>query len=66
MPAINGYGVGLKRPLAPGGETTLDLEVLDATAPDLKAIDVYESQARASDVLLSLTAPLQDPAPFPR
>jgi len=60
VPAINGYGVGLKRPLAPGGETTLDLEVLDATAPGLKAIDVYESQARASDVLLSLTAPLQN------
>jgi subtilase family serine protease len=60
VPAINGYGVGLARPLAPGGETTLDLEVLDATAPDLKGIDVYESQARASDVLLSLTAPLQN------
>ena len=45
-PAINGYGVGLKKPLAPGGESTLDLEVLDAAAPGLKAIDVYESQRR--------------------
>ncbi len=32
-PAINGYGVGLRHPLAPGGESTLDLEVLDAAAP---------------------------------
>ncbi|MGI8506935.1 MAG: S53 family peptidase, partial [Solirubrobacteraceae bacterium] len=60
VPAINAYGVGLKRPLAPGGETTLDLEVLDAAAPGLKAVDVYESRARAADVLISLTAPLQN------
>jgi len=57
-PAINGYGVGLKKPLAPGGETTLDLEVLDAAAPKLKAVDVYESQPNAVDVLHALTAPL--------
>jgi subtilase family serine protease len=59
VPAINGYGVGLRHPLPPGGETTLDLEVLDAAAPGLKEVDVYESSARASDVLQSLTAPLQ-------
>jgi kumamolisin len=59
VPAINGYGVGLKKPLAPGGETTLDLEVLDAAAPGLKEVDVYESKAQAADVLRSLTAPLQ-------
>jgi subtilase family serine protease len=57
-PAINGFGVGLKRPLAPGGESTLDLEVLDAAAPKLKAVDVYESRPSAVDVLHSLTAPL--------
>ena len=60
VPAINGYGVGLTKPLAPGGESTLDLEVLDAAAPGLKGIDVYESRARAADVLRSLTAPLQN------
>ena len=59
VPAINAYGVNLGRPLPPGGESTLDLEVLDAAAPGLKAIDVYESRSRASDVLRSLTAPLQ-------
>ncbi|HEX4008379.1 MAG TPA: S53 family peptidase [Solirubrobacteraceae bacterium] len=57
-PEINGYGVGLKHPLSPGGESTLDLEVLDAAAPKLKAVDVYESRPSAVDVLHSLTAPL--------
>ena len=60
VPAVNGYGVNLAHPLAPGGESTLDLEVLDAAAPGLKAIDVYESRNQASDVLRSLTAPLQN------
>jgi kumamolisin len=59
-PAINGFGVGLKRPLAPGGESTLDLEVLDAAAPKLKAVDVYESRPTAVEVLNSLTAPLRN------
>ena len=45
MPRLNGSGSGIKHPLAPGGESTLDLEVLDAAAPDLEAIDVYETEA---------------------
>ena len=65
IPAINGFGVGLKRPLAPGGESTLDLEVLDAAAPGLKAVDVYESRPSAVDVLRSLTAPLSAAATKP-
>jgi kumamolisin len=65
IPRINGFGVGLKRPLAPGGESTLDLEVLDAAAPGLKAVDVYESRPNAADVLRSLTAPLTGPATTP-
>src|SRR5581483_4975167 len=66
VPAINGYGVGIGRPLSPGGESTLDLEVLDAAAPRLKEIDVYESRARAADVLRSLTAPLQNHGKTPQ
>jgi subtilase family serine protease len=65
VPAINAYGIGLSKPLAPGGETTLDLEVLDAAAPKLKEVDVYESHSRAADVLRSLTAPLQNPGKTP-
>ena len=38
--------VGVGKPLPAGGESTLDLEVLDAAAPDLKAIDVYETGVR--------------------
>ncbi len=60
IPQLNGFGVGVPRPLAPGGESTLDIEVLDATAPDLKAIDVYETRPTAADVLTALTAPLQN------
>jgi kumamolisin len=52
---------GVHKPLPPGAETTLDLEVLDSVAPDLKSIDVYESQADAADTLSALTAPLQNP-----
>jgi subtilase family serine protease len=58
VPALNAYGVGVSRPLAPGGEATLDLEVLDAAAPGLKAIDVYESTPSAANTLQAMTAPL--------
>jgi len=60
IPAINAYGVDIKRLLPPVGEATLDLEVLDAAAPGLKSIDVYESRSSAAEVLRSLTAPLQN------
>jgi subtilase family serine protease len=60
VPELNGFGVGIKHQLPPGGESTLDLEVLDAAAPDLKAIDVYETKPSAVDTLKALTAPLQN------
>ncbi len=58
IPEVNELGVGIKHMLKPGGEATLDLEVLDAAAPELRAIDVYETDARAADTLQALTAPL--------
>jgi kumamolisin len=62
VPKINGFGVGsVGKPLPPGGEATLDLEVLDAAAPGLKSIDVYESRSDAADTLMALTRPLQNP-----
>jgi subtilase family serine protease len=65
-PKVMRYGVGIKRPLAAvSGETTLDLEILSAAAPGLKGIDVYESQAQASDVLHALTVPLENPGRKP-
>ena len=54
-PHLKLFGVGLHAPLAPGGETTLDLEVLTAAAPKLSDVDVYESSPVASAVLKSLT-----------
>ncbi len=37
--------------LEPGPETTLDLEVLSAAAPDLRRIDVYEGSSQLSGIL---------------
>jgi subtilase family serine protease len=53
-PHLKLFGVGLHEPLPPGGETTLDLEVLTAAAPRLSNVDVYESSPIASAVLKSL------------
>jgi kumamolisin len=59
VPAQRVYGVGnVRHTLPAGGETTLDLEVLDAAAPGLKEIDVYESSATASSSLRAFSAPL--------
>jgi subtilase family serine protease len=60
VPPIHGFGVGVKHALPPGGEATLDVEVLDAAAPALKGIDVYETKPSASATLRALTAPLQN------
>ena len=60
VPNLSAFPVRLNHPLPPGGEATLDLEVLDAAAPNLKGIDVYETRPNASSTLLSLTAPLQN------
>jgi kumamolisin len=66
VPKVTRYGVGIKKPLAAvNGETTLDLEVLDAAAPGLKGVDVYESHPLASDVLTALTKPLTNPGRKP-
>ena len=59
VPPITAVAVGLKQLLSPGGEATLDLEVLDAAASRLKSIYVYEAAPDAAHVLRALTAPLQ-------
>jgi subtilase family serine protease len=65
LPKITPVRVDLNHTLAPGGESTLDIEVLDSVAPKLKAIDVYESNPTAVAVLHSLTAPLTNPGRKP-
>src|SRR5689334_8414317 len=59
IPALNTFGVGISKLLKPGGEATLDLEVLDAAAPGLTSINVFETRASAADTLHALTAPLR-------
>lgn len=59
VPPIHARAVGLPRLLSAGGEATLDLEVLDATAPRLKSVYVYEAAPDAAHVLRALTGPLQ-------
>ncbi|MDQ6805322.1 MAG: S53 family serine peptidase [Actinomycetota bacterium] len=60
VPPISAFGSGLSNPLPPGEEATLDLEILDAAAPNLKAIDVYETDSGAVQTLAAFAAPLQN------
>jgi kumamolisin len=64
-PPIDAFRVRIPHALAPGGEATLDLELLAAAAPGLKEIDVYESEPTASDVLRALTDALGAPGRKP-
>ncbi|MBV8989756.1 MAG: S8/S53 family peptidase [Solirubrobacterales bacterium] len=66
VPPIDSFPVGVRRRPPPGGESTLDLEVLDAAATGLRRIDVYESSATAASTLKALAAPLQDPNSKPQ
>lgn len=43
--------VGIRRPLAPGDETTLDLEVLTAAAPGLEEIQVMETNGSNASLI---------------
>ena len=52
------FGVGTKTALPPGGETTLDLEVLTAAAPGLAHIQVWENNGNAAQVDASFVDPL--------
>jgi subtilase family serine protease len=61
LPPVTAFGSdSVSSPLAPGEEATLDIEILDAAAPDLKAIDVYETNAGAEQTLSAFAAPLQN------
>jgi kumamolisin len=61
LPPVTAFGAGgVSNPLPPGEEATLDIEILDAAAPGLKAIDVYETNAGAEETLSAFAAPLQN------
>ncbi len=64
VPRLVTFPVSSHTPLAPGAESTLDLEVLDSAAPDLSQIEVYENST-AADVNQSLVLPLLVPGEKP-
>ncbi len=59
VPPIETFRNGVAPPPA-ALEATLDLELVDATAPALKEIDVYESSDDEASALESMTAPLDN------
>jgi len=60
---IKVFHVGIHHNLKPGFETTLDLEMLLASAPGVysRRVGVYQSRPSGSLVLRALTAPLRHP-----
>jgi kumamolisin len=66
IPRLSVFFVGSPHGLPPGGETTLDLEVLDAVAPDLDSIEVYENGGDAVNVFKSFVLPLIAPGAKPQ
>lgn len=56
IPPLNLHTVGVPGPLPPGGETTLDLQLLSATAPEAKSIEIYEGGDTQAAVLESTIA----------
>lgn len=59
LPNVTPHRVNVSSSLPPMGEATLDLEVLTAAAPRLKAIDVYETNSNAANTLTAFAAPLE-------
>jgi kumamolisin len=66
IPAITTYVSGGGKTLPPGGEATLDLEVLDAAAPDLGELEVFETPPDTASVLRAYLAPLVFPNAKPQ
>jgi kumamolisin len=64
-PKIRTIPVGIPKPLPPGAETTLDLEVLTTAAPKVDRILVYEGFASASGIGLTAAAALGSPGNRP-
>jgi subtilase family serine protease len=68
VPGITTYSAspGVTKALPPGGEATLDLEVLDAITPDLGQLEVFESTADTGSILRAYLAPLLYPDAKPQ
>jgi kumamolisin len=68
VPGITTYSAspGVNKAFPPGGEATLDLEVLDAVTPDLGQLEVFESTADTGSILRAYLAPLLYPDAKPQ
>jgi kumamolisin len=66
LPTVKTYKLGLKRALGPGPEATLDVEALDAAAPALADIEVFETRSDDASVLRAYLAPLLAPGSRPQ
>jgi kumamolisin len=64
-PPTQAVPVGIGKPLKPGEETTLDLEMLSAGAPRLRRILVYEGRETERGVVLTAGAALGSPGHQP-
>ena len=58
IPPIKVVPTGSSKPLPPGGETTLDLEVISAAAPGLDRIYVYEGGSSEAALMRTVAAAL--------
>jgi subtilase family serine protease len=56
--------VGLKTPLPVGGETTLDLQVIAASSPGLKSIQVIEGDGSLAGLAQQFAAAVQTPSRY--
>jgi subtilase family serine protease len=65
VPPISIYSQGSPNAIPFGPESTLDVEVLDAAAPRLRSLEVFESNGDAAQVDESFVAPLFTPGAKP-
>ena len=65
VPPIRQFAVASRKLRPPDVEGALDAEILDAAAPGLSEIDVYEAAPDVADFLAALAAPLQHPQSIP-
>ena len=66
VPSITTYFGAVGHPLAPGPETTLDLEVLDGIVPDLGALEVFENNSDTAGLLRAVVQPFLTPNAKPQ
>jgi kumamolisin len=66
IPSITTYFGAVGHPLPPGGETTLDLEVLDGIVPDLDELEVFENKSDTAGLLRAVVAPFVTPNAKPQ